>query len=458
MAPPAAVSHLSPPSPTLDNTSKLAKAGTAAILEKPASNGLPVAELDASKLTITRNLNPKNVPAANSPEVWSQSCTTDHMLTARWTEKAGWEAPEIRPYGPLSIMPTASVLHYATECFEGMKAYRGVDGKVRLFRADRNAKRFLQSAARISLPSFPPEEFVKLLKKFVGVEAAKWIAEPGSFIYIRPTMIATAPALGVQRPKEAMMYIIMVMFPSLDDPSCKPPSIPARHSAGNNESKHVAAKGMRLLASRHDMIRAWPGGFGNAKVGANYGPSLVAQGEARARGYDQILWLFGNECFVTEAGGSNFFVLWHNRDTGRKELVTAPLGDGVILEGVTRASVLELVRSGVVGDGDVDVIERNFTMHELLDAQKEGRLLEAFGAGTAFFIAPVQDIHFRGMDLVLPLGLGQDEENENGAKTNGAGAAGFALAVKKALKDIMYGRLEHEWGVVVEEEKESACE
>ncbi|OAL32836.1 hypothetical protein AYO20_07793 [Fonsecaea nubica] len=453
---PVAVTPVSPPSPTLDDTSKLTKAGTAAILEKTASNSRRVAELDASKLTITRNLNPKNVPVANSPEVWSQSCTTDHMLTARWTEKDGWEAPEIRPYGPLSIMPTASVLHYATECFEGMKAYRGVDGKVRLFRADRNARRFLQSATRIALPSFPPEEFVKLLKKFVGVEASKWIAEPESFIYIRPTMIATAPALGVQRPKEALMYIIMVMFPSLDDPSCKPPSsVPAqptaRDTTGNqSESKHTASKGMRLLASRHDMIRAWPGGFGNAKVGANYGPSLVAQGEARARGYDQILWLFGNECFVTEAGGSNFFVLWDNKQTGRRELVTAPLEDGVILEGVTRASVLELVRSGAIGGGNVDVVERKFTMHELIEAQNEGRLLEAFGAGTAFFISPVQDIHFRGSDLVLPLGR-EGQENGVDVETNGAS---FAMAVKQALKDIMYGRREHEWGVVIEEEKE----
>src|ERR1700742_3790627 len=221
---PAAVSPISPPSPTLDNTSKLTKAGTLAILEKTVSNGPTVADLDSSRLIFTPSLNPKPVPASNSPEVWSQSYTTDHMLTARWTEKHGWEAPEIRPYGPLSIMPTASVLHYATECFEGMKAYRGDDNKVRLFRPDRNARRFLQSATRIALPGFPPEEFVKLLKKFVGVEAPKWIAEKGSFIYIRPTMIATAPALGVQKPKEALMYIMMVMFPSLDDPSCKPPT------------------------------------------------------------------------------------------------------------------------------------------------------------------------------------------------------------------------------------------
>ncbi|KAK5053704.1 hypothetical protein LTR84_001665 [Exophiala bonariae] len=441
---PVALTPVSPPSPTLDSTSKLTKAGTDTLLAQTISNdSRAVADLDASKLTITPNLNPKPVPALTSPEVWTQNVTTDHMLTVRWTLQSGWDAPEIQPYGPLSIMPTASVLHYATECFEGMKAYRGHDGKVRLFRPERNAKRFLQSATRIALPGFPPSEFLKLLKKFVGVEARKWISEPGQFIYIRPTMIATAPALGVQKPKEALMYIMMVMFPPLDEPN---PSntAPAPSSGlaasgtqtnGDSTAKDRASRGMRLLASRHDMIRAWPGGFGNAKVGANYGPSLLAQGEARERGYDQILWLFGDECFVTEAGGMNFFVLLKNQNTGRRELITAPLGDGVILEGVTRASVLDLVRDS---RPEVDIVERRFTMQELLEANEEGRLIEAFGAGTAFFISPVADIHFRGMDVVLPLG-----------KAEGHGE--FAMAVKKDLKDIMYGALSHEWGVVIDE-------
>jgi branched-chain amino acid aminotransferase len=199
------------------------------------------------------------------------------------------------------------------------------------------------------------------------------------------------------------------------------------------------------------MIRAWPGGFGNAKVGANYGPSLLAQAEARSRGYDQILWLFGEECFVTEAGGSNFFVLWKNKSTGRRELVTAPLGDGIILEGVTRASVLELVRGGLVGaeDGGVDVVERKFVMDEILEAHAEGRLLEAFGAGTAFFIAPVQDVHFRGRDIVLPLGEGEGDDVKGDE---------FAMRVKGVLKDIMYGRRAHEWGVVIKETREGLWE
>ncbi|KIW13231.1 hypothetical protein PV08_08418 [Exophiala spinifera] len=458
---PSAIARTSTSSPTLDSTAKLTKAGTESILSQTQSHNnsrkIPavavVADLDASKCTVTRTASPKPVPALDSPEVLSQSCTTDHMLTARWTEAAGWEAPEIKPYGALSIMPTASVLHYATECFEGMKAYRGVDGKVRLFRPDRNAQRFLQSATRIALPGFSTAEFRKCLERFVGVEARRWLpaSEHERFVYLRPTMIATAPALGVQRPKEALMYIIAVLFPRLDEPrtglaaptpdgtatSSAGPPRPAMNgttttTANNNDNNNNNKKGMRLLASRHDIIRAWPGGFGNAKVGANYGPSLIAQGEARARGYDQILWLFGDEAFVTEAGGSNFFVLWLNED-GERELVTAPLGDGTILEGVTRASVLDLVRAR----GDVKVVERKFTMHEIVRAADQGRLLEGFGAGTAFFIAPVSDVHFRGLDVVFPLGKGE--------------RADFAMGIKDELKSIMYGRVQHEWGVVVDE-------
>ena len=263
---------------------------------------------------------------------------TDHMITAQWTLANGWSAPELKPYGPLSIMPTASVLHYATECFEGLKLYRGDDGKLRLFRVNRNCERMRKSAARISLPDFPAEQLEALIKKLCATDGRKWLPDNGGFLYLRPTFIATDPSLGVQVPKEALLYVVMAVFPDWSDPRNLPPA-----SAVNPDLSAAVknAKGLKLLASKEDAIRAWPGGFGNAKVGANYGPSLLAQGEARERGYHQILWLFGEECFVTEAGGANFFVLWKNRQTGRRELVTAPLGDGVILEGVTRASVLE---------------------------------------------------------------------------------------------------------------------
>ncbi len=154
----------------------------------------------------------------------------------------------------------------------------------------------------------------------------------------------------------------------------------------NGNKQGLKKPGLKLLASKDDMVRAWPGGFGYAKVGANYGPSLLAQAEARERGYDQILWLFGPQCDVTEAGASNFFVVWRTRE-GRLQLVTAPLDDKIILDGVTRRSVLELARERLSktweGFEGLDVLERKYRMGEVEEAIEEGRLIEAFAAGTA---------------------------------------------------------------------------
>lgn len=394
--------------------------------------------LDASKLTITRTTNPGTVPLPNSPEIWAQKATTDHMLTVSLSATSGWAAPEIKPFGPLSLSPVASVLHYATECFEGMKAYRGYDGKLRIFRPERNCARMLKSATRISLPAFDPAELQTLVERFVAVDGPKWLPDTpewkGKFLYLRPTMIATNANIGVQKPTEALLYLFAVCFPPLDEGG--PPAAP---SANKNTSEIALPSepvskpqkpGMKLLASSASTIRAWPGGFGNAKVGANYGPSLVAQQEARERGFHQILWLFGDEGYVTEAGASNFFVVWKMAD-GRMQLVTAPLKDGIILEGVTRQSVLDIVRSEMP---EVEVVERKFTMDEVVKAYEERRLVEAFGSGTAFFIAPVEDIHYRGVDVRLPEGRE------------------LAMRVKERMREIMFGGVQHAWGVVVEEE------
>ena len=252
-------------------------------------------------------------------------------------------------------------------------------------------------------------------------------------------MIATDSALGVQRPKEALLYLILACFPDMSK-SLASPAPPAFSGASNGVSKHQSS-GLNLLASSEDSIRAWPGGFGYAKVGANYGPSLVAQGEARARGFDQVLWLFGSECYVTEAGASNFFVVWRNKDTQRLELVTAPLEERIILEGVTRASVLDLAKQRLSkaynGIEALDVVERRFTMHDIISAYNDGRLVEAFAAGTAFFIAPIGLIHFRGKNVEVPM-----EEGETGVYTH---------QIKQWLTDIMFGNEPHEWGVVVGE-------
>jgi branched-chain amino acid aminotransferase len=166
--------------------------------------------LDASKLKITKTKTPMTVPEPGDPIIATASQCTDHMITAVWRSAIGWDAPELKPYGNLSLPPTASVLHYATECFEGMKMYRGYDGKLRLFRPDCNCRRMLMSSTRISLPGFDPKELEKLIIAMVAVDGAKWLpkSRPGSYLYLRPTMIGSAGALGVATPKEATLFVI----------------------------------------------------------------------------------------------------------------------------------------------------------------------------------------------------------------------------------------------------------
>lgn len=305
------------------------------------------------------------------------------MVTVSWTSTTGWQAPHLKPYGPLSLDPTASCLHYATECFEGMKLYRGFDGRLRLFRPDCNARRMLVSSTRIALPAFDPIELEKLIIKLCSVDGEKWLpkSRPGSFLYLRPTMIANGAGLGVQKPREALLYIMLCCFPSFDDPQGTVVGVPLNgNGTMTAQPKSDRRPGLHLLASQDDMVRAWPGGFGYAKVGANYGPSLIAQAEARSRGYDQILWLFGKDGEVTEAGASNFFVVWRTEE-GSLQLVTAPLGGKIILDGVTRRSVLGLAKERL--GSELECVERKFIMGEMVEALIEGRLVEAFAAGTA---------------------------------------------------------------------------
>ena len=322
-------------------------------------------ELDASKLKVTLTSNPRPVPDEATANSGLETVCTDHMITATWTSRTGWGVPELKPYGPLTLMPTASVLHYATECFEGLKAYRGYDGKLRLFRPDCNANRMLMSTVRISLPAFPPAELEKLLLALMSVDGPRWLpkSRPGAYLYLRPTMIGTSPQLGVQAPHEAMLFITCSFMPRMDSPP----------------------GGMKLHTSPEDMVRAWVGGFGYAKVGANYGPSLLATQEAKKRGFNQILWLYGPEGYCTEAGASNFFVVWRNKE-GKTELVTAPLDDRLILDGVTRRSLLQLARERLAGE--LEVVERRYTIDEVLEAEREGRLVESFAAGTAVSLPP----------------------------------------------------------------------
>lgn len=364
------------------------------------------APLDASRLVRTLTLKPRAVPTDEAAaHAGDETVATDHMVTAAWRAGSGWEAPELKPYGPLQLMPTASVLHYATECFEGLKVFRGHDGRLRLFRPDRNAARMRMSAARISLPVFDPRELERLIVALLAVDGPRWLPRdrPGDFLYLRPTLIGTQPQLGVQVSRHALLYVILTYMPRLDEPR----------------------GGMRLHTSPGDMVRAWVGGFGYAKLGANYGPSLLATQDARRRGFHQILWLYdpaatvgGGVCGAgagagagagddddasaderaecTEAGASNFFVVWRRPEDGRRELLTAPLDDKLILDGVTRRTCLDLARERLADDNLV-VTERKYTIAELVRADAEGRILEAFAAGTAVSIPHQRsETSFRG--------------------------------------------------------------
>lgn len=388
-----------------------------------ATNGGDVAGLDHSKLAFHLTTPMPTNPASDL----SQTGCTDHMLVCHWSEASGWAAPEIRPYGPLSIMPSASVLQYATECFEGIKAYRGDDGKLRLFRLNLNCKRMLKSSTRVGLPAFDTSALEKLLREFVVLEAEKWLPRDrkGETLYLRPTHIGTTAALGVQKPQHSTLYAIATLAPGFKTKS----------------------GGMTVVTSPADSCRAWPGGFGSAKLGANYGPTLVAHADATARGFYQVLWLYGAEEYVTEAGASNFFVVWKTKE-GETQLVTAGLNNQTILEGITRQSVIELVnhrakdaQSWTVNNTALEpltVVERDFSMTEICEAIAEGRLVEAFASGTAYFIAPLSLIHHRNEDLVIPR-----QNGESGF---------YAALIKGWLSDIVYGRVEHfNWASVVED-------
>ncbi|KAL4819986.1 branched-chain amino acid aminotransferase II [Aspergillus spinulosporus] len=334
--------------------------------------------LDSSKLRITLTKCPKPVPALDDPDLISQKVFTDHMVWARWTASSGWDAPEIRPHGPLSLPPSASVLHYATACFEGMKAYRGYDGKLRLFRPLYNCERMLASAARAALPAFEPKQLLELIRRLCALEGPKWLPSDrkGSSLYIRPTLVGVDDNLGFRAPQEAVLFIIVSYWPD-----AKP-------------------SGQRLLASESDTIRAWPGGSGSAKLAANYGPSILAHAQAKRKGYDQILWLFGADRQITEAGSTNIFVIWRTSN-GRLQLVTPALDDHTILAGLTRKSVLELSRERLLdpaiqqdGVEPVETLEQAITIHDVIRAADEGRLHSVFVVGTAASIVPVREIRF----------------------------------------------------------------
>ncbi|KAM5538856.1 hypothetical protein V8D89_007578 [Ganoderma adspersum] len=356
--------------------------GVSSIIPNGVAKPTQPAELDASKVTVNLAAQLKPIPPA-SDLVFGQ-VMTDHMMVVHFDPVHGWSAPEIKPYGPLAIDPASSCLQYATNVFEGMKAYAGPNGKPRLFRPYLNMKRMETSAGRVALPSFDTNELLKLIQKLVAIDA-RWIpTAKGHSLYIRPTIIGTRDSLGVAASDRATLYIILCPTGPFFRTGARPVSL--------------------LAVNEH--VRSWPGGTGGYKLALNYAPTFRPQQHAAKLGYDQCLWLLGDR--VTEAGAMNFFVAVR-RDDGDLDVITPPL-DGTILPGITRASTLELVAAhptrttlpGLSSDVHLHAVERELTLPQLSAWAEEGRLLEAFTVGTAVVVAAVGRIGHNGTDIVLP--------------------------------------------------------
>jgi branched-chain amino acid aminotransferase len=290
---------------------------------------------------------------------------SDHVLVADYAEGA-WGDPVIVPYGPMPIAPAPVVAHYGQGIFEGFKAYpRGGNGAA-LFRPDANHARMNRTCQRMAMPEIPGSIFIDGTAALVRVDR-EWIpAKPGSALYIRPVMFATGEPLAV-RPSEKYRFVIE---------TC--PSGP--YFSGSVD----------LLVEEH-YVRAFPGGTGAAKCAGNYAGSLVASREAQAKGFHNVLWLDGIERrYVEEAGLMNVVFVIDGT------VVTPPL-EGTILPGITRDSVLTLLR-----EMGVPVAERRIAIDEVFEAHGSGRLQAAAGVGTAATIAPIGRLRYKDQEITVP--------------------------------------------------------
>jgi len=293
---------------------------------------------------------------------------TDHMFTMSYHESKGWYDAKVLPYRSIPLDPAAMCLHYGQLIFEGMKAYRGKEGSIYLFRPIENIRRMNNSAKRLCMPAMDENDFMEGLTKLVLVEK-DWIPRgSGTSMYIRPTMIATEKAIGVHPANEYLFYIIVG-------------PVGAYYPEGFSPTKIYVIE---------DYVRAVPGGTGYCKAAGNYAASLLASQFAIEKGYTQVLWLDAIERkYVEEVGTSNIFFVIDD------ELITPPLS-GSILPGVTRDSVIKLARSW-----GVKVSERPLSMDEIVAASAKGTLQESFASGTAAIVSPIGKIAYRDKEYVF---------------------------------------------------------
>ena len=326
---------------------------------------------------------------------------TDYMFICDWTKDEGWHDARIVPEGPIEMEPACMVLHYAQETFEGLKAYRREDGKIQLFRPDMNAKRMIRSNERICMPAFPVEDFVEAVKAIVEVEK-DWVpSEPNTSLYIRPYMFATESALGVHM---ASSYKFMII--------CSP--VGAYYASGLDPVK---------IMVEDEYVRAVAGGTGFTKCGGNYAGSIAGQMKAEKLGYEQVLWLDGNERkYVEEVGSMNIMFKIDG------EIWTAPI-EGTVLPGVTRDSMLHILR-----DWGYTVREERLSIDDLMRYGHEGKLEEVFGTGTAAVISPVGELRYKDDVVVI-------NDNKTGELTQ---------KLYDTLTGIQWGKLADDYNWTVE--------
>jgi branched-chain amino acid aminotransferase len=337
---------------------------------------------------------------------------TDHMFIAEYDSE--WKSLKIVPYQNISLPPQASVFHYSVSAFEGMKAFRDASGRIRLFRPDQNFNRLGASCARISLPVVDSAELEKVLRELLKVED-RWVpaATPRGFsLYIRPTFIGTTASLGVKSCNQGLLYIILSPVGPYYPTGFKPVS----------------------LWACTDYSRAWVGGTGCFKVGANYAITVKPGDVAHEKNCQQILWLYGPDRQITEVGAMNFMAIWKTK-SGELELITARLDEGLVLPGVTRDSVLQLAR-----EEGLKVTEGIWTIDDLLLALRENRVVEVIGTGTAAIVSPVNKILYEEKWYDVPI------DPENPAAEIGK----YAMKFLDKLQDIQYGVVEHPWSVIVD--------
>ncbi len=318
------------------------------------------------EIEIRRTETPRTPPAPG--ELGFGRVFSDHMFVADWTDGRGWHDARVVPYAPFELDPAAAVFHYGQAMFEGLKAFRGQDGQVRLFRVDRHARRMHDGASRLCMPPMEAEDLVAAIRAVVKADAAWVPGAPGTALYIRPTLIATEPFLGVRPSRRYALFVILS-------------PVGAYYPEGINPVK---------IWVEQRYVRAARGGLGAVKAGANYASSLRAALDAQKLGYAQVLWLDASEHrWCEEMGVMNLFVRIGDR------VITPPL-EGTILDGVTRASVLDLL-----AEWGVPHSERRLSIDEVVDAHRDGSLAEVWGCGTAAVISPVGELCWQGEKLKI---------------------------------------------------------